>query len=139
MAKDLTISLENRPGTLADAFEALGRAGINVEGGCGLAIDGSGVLHVLVEDAEGARRALEQAGLQIQDERDVVLVEVENRPGEGGELFRRIAGAGVNVEAMYTTLGNRVAIAADLDRARQALGTEFRMDVHSGTTDFPTA
>jgi hypothetical protein len=31
--KDLAILLENRPGTLADMGEALGRAGVSIEGG----------------------------------------------------------------------------------------------------------
>jgi hypothetical protein len=30
--KDLTVILEDRPGTLADLGEATGRAGINIEG-----------------------------------------------------------------------------------------------------------
>ena len=57
MATDLTVSLLNQPGTLLRASDALGRAGVNIQGACGYLCDGRGTFHVLVEDAEGARRA----------------------------------------------------------------------------------
>jgi hypothetical protein len=81
MATNLTIRLLHRPGTLAEASEALGRAGANIEGGCGYVCEtGEGVFHVLVIDAERARRCLMDAGFEIQAERQVVLV-----PGGGGQ------------------------------------------------------
>lgn len=58
MAKDLTVVLEDRPGTIAHMGEALGKAGINIDGGCGFPCEGKGVLHILVEDAADARRVL---------------------------------------------------------------------------------
>ena len=63
--KDLTVSLEDRPGTLADLGEALGKAGINIEGMCGVASDGRSIIHVLVADAAAARMALEGAGIAV--------------------------------------------------------------------------
>lgn len=55
---DLTIVLENRPGSLADMGDALGRAGVSIEGGGAWLVDGSGIAHFLFED--GARQALPQ-------------------------------------------------------------------------------
>jgi len=55
MPKDLTVVLEDRPGTLADVGEALGKAGINIDGLCGFPCQGKGILHILVEDAAAAR------------------------------------------------------------------------------------
>ncbi len=60
MATDLTVILEDRPGTLADVGEALGEAGINIDGMCGFPCEGRGRLHVLVDDPVNARRALAQ-------------------------------------------------------------------------------
>ena len=83
--KDLTVILVNRPGTLADAFEALGGAGVNVVGGCGFPAGEEGVLHVLVEDAAAARTALEGAGLEVRAERDVVVLDrLPAEPGSAG-------------------------------------------------------
>jgi hypothetical protein len=53
--RDLTVVLVSKPGTLADAFGTLGKAGVDVVGTCGLPAAGEGIPHVLVEDAAGGR------------------------------------------------------------------------------------
>jgi hypothetical protein len=122
MAKDLTVILEDRPGTLADMGEALGNAGINIDGVCGLPCEGKGVIHILVEDAAEARRVLEAGGFEVTDEREVLLLEVENRPGSLGETARKIANAGVNIEFIYVASNTRLVISADnLESARSVL------------------
>ena len=122
MAKDLTVILEDRPSTLADMGETLGAAGINIDGVCGLPCEGKGVIHILVEDAAGARGALEAGGFEVSAEREVLLLEVENRPGSLGETARKIAGAGVNIEAIYIASNNRLVVSVDnLEQARAAL------------------
>jgi hypothetical protein len=123
MAKDLTVILEDRPGTLAELGEATGRAGINIEGMCGTTAEGRGVIHILVDDAAGARTALEEAGIQVGEERDVLVVEVEDRPGTMAEVARRVAGTGANIELAYTTFGGvRLVLGVDdLEKARPAV------------------
>lgn len=122
MAKDLTVILEDRPGTLADIGEALGKAGINIDGCCGFPSEGKGVIHILVEDVGAARRELQQAGLEVRGEREVLVLEVENRPGVFGEVTRRIARAGVNIDLIYLAANTRLVIGADdLDKARAAV------------------
>jgi hypothetical protein len=120
---DLAVTLENRPGALAELGEATGRAGINIEGMSGEATGGRATLHILVEDAAATREALSGAGLEVGDERDVLVVEVENRPGTLGELARKLADAGVNVNLAYTTFGGVRAVFGvdDPDKARAAL------------------
>ncbi len=76
MTTDLTIGLIDRPGTLAQASDALGRAGVNIEGACGFVTDDRSVFHVLVRDAERARRALIDSGFEIQAERSVVMLPI---------------------------------------------------------------
>ena len=49
--KDLTIELDEKAGTVAAAAEALGKAGVNIEGICGFVVGDKGVGHVLVADA----------------------------------------------------------------------------------------
>jgi hypothetical protein len=120
--KDLTVTLENRPGTLAGLGEALGKAEINIEGASG---DNrlAETLHVLVEDGAAAREALSRAGIEVTDERDVLVVGVEDRPGTLGELTRKLADAGVNVDLIYATFGDvKVVLGVDdPDKARSAL------------------
>ena len=111
------MSLANRPGTLAQATDALGRAGINIEGACGYVCGEAGVFHVLASNAEEARRALINANFEIQAERHVVLIPVEDRPGAAAAVLRRIAEAGANVDLLYLTLGGHLVVGGEgLDR-----------------------
>jgi hypothetical protein len=123
MAKDLTVMLEDRPGALAELGEATGTAGVNIEGVCAVTEEGRGVIHILVEDVGAARQALRGAGLGVAEERDVLVVEVEDRPGTMGDVARRMADAGVNIELAYTTFGRvRLVLGVDdLDKARAAV------------------
>ena len=122
MAKDLTVVLKDRPGTLADMGEALGRAGINIDGICGVHCQDETAIHILVEDVDGARRALEASGIEVSDEREVLIMEVEDRPGVVGDVARSIANAGVNIELVYLATNTRLVIGADdLEKARAAV------------------
>jgi hypothetical protein len=122
--KDLTVVLEDRPGELAKLGEATGAAGINIEGMSAQTGEGRGEIHILVEDAQAAREALSGAGIEVQDERDALVVEVEDRPGTMAEVARKLAGAGVNVEFAYATFGgiNVVFGVGNLEEAQAALG-----------------
>jgi len=125
MATDLSISVADQPGGLAGAAEALGAAGVNVEGLAGLGGGGTGHIHLLVEDAAGARAALEGAGYAIEGEREALVLDVsgEDRPGKLGELARRAADAGVNFVACYAASRSRLVLVADDTAAlRGALG-----------------
>ena len=122
MAKDLTVYLEDRPGTLADLGEALGKAGVNIEGGCGVQDDGKETFHLLFEDAAAARQAIEETGIKVQGERDVIVADVTDRPGALGTIARGISDAGVNIELLYMATNNRLVIGtSDLDKARATL------------------
>jgi hypothetical protein len=122
MATDLTVILADHPGTLAALGEALGNAGINIDGMCGFPCEGKGVLHILVEDAAAARIALTQTGHEVRDEREVLVIEIEDRPGAFGEMARRIADAEVNFDLTYLATNTRLVVGAgDLDKARAAL------------------
>ena len=122
MAKDITIVLEDRPGTLADLGEALGTAGINIDGMCGFPCEGKGVIHVLVDDAAGARHAIEAIGLEVSSEREILLFEAEDRPGMLGEISRKLADSGVNVDLIYKATQSMLVIGVDdLAKAQAAL------------------
>ena len=119
MAKDLTVTLEDRPGTLADMGEALGKAGVNIEGVCGFPSQGKGIIHFLVDDAAAARRVLEAAKIHVNDERDVLVLDIADRPGELGRICRKIANAGVNINLSYLASNTRLVLGVDnLDKAR---------------------
>ena len=116
--KDLAIALDDRPGALASMGEALGRAGVSVEGGGAWVVDGRGVAHFLFEDGAMARRALEAAGIRVLAERDVVVQRLkQDVPGQLGLLTRRMAEAGVNIEVLYSDHDHQLVLVVD-DPAR---------------------
>ena len=125
MPTDLTVILEHRPGELARLAEITGEVGVSIRGLAGFIGEGRGVVHLLLDDNTVAlcRQALERAGIGIADQREVLVVGIEDRPGALGELTRRLADANVNVELAYTTFGGvKVVIATDdLISARAAL------------------
>jgi hypothetical protein len=123
MTTDLTVSLVNQPGTLLRATDALARAGVNIEGACGYVREGQGVYHVLVEEAERARRVLLDGGLEIQAERQVVVIAIENRPGSAAAVLRRVAEAGANIDLLYMATDGRLVLGGDdVPAIRRALG-----------------
>ncbi|HZI98567.1 MAG TPA: hypothetical protein VFD41_13685 [Actinomycetales bacterium] len=118
--KDLTIVLADRPGALAEMGAALGAAGVSVEGGGAWVVDGVGVAHFLFADGAAARAALEGAGIRVLAERDVVVGRLrQDVPGQLGELTRRMADAGVNIEAMYSDHDHQlILVVDDVERGR---------------------
>jgi hypothetical protein len=126
MARDLTVVLQDRPGELARLGQATGQAGVNIQGMCAMTGEGKGVIHLLFEDgdADKARSALEEAGMGVADDREVLVIDVSDQPGTLGGLARALGEANVNIELAYTTFGGiKLVIATDdLDSARAALG-----------------
>lgn len=119
--KDLTIALDNRPGTLADMGDALGRAGVSVEGGGAWVLNGRGIAHFLFEDGPAARIALQAAGIQVLEERDVLIQRLkQDEPGQLGKLTRRMAKAGVNIEALYSDHNHQLILVVDnMEKGRE--------------------
>jgi hypothetical protein len=122
MRKDFVLIPDDQPGVLARLGEAAGAAGINIEGVSAFTGQGKGVVHVLVPDAELALKALSEAGLDVRAARDVIVVDIEDRPGALGEFSRRLADENINVEQAYLATNNRLVLAVDdIARARELL------------------
>jgi hypothetical protein len=122
MATDLTVMLEDKPGTLARVGETLGAAGVNIDGFSATTGGGRGELHVLVEDASAAKRALEGAGISVSAEREMVVARVEAKPGELGRVARALSDAGVNIELAYPAETGLAFGGDDPAKARTAIG-----------------
>jgi prepilin-type processing-associated H-X9-DG protein len=112
--KDLAIDLDDRPGALAEMGAALGRAGVSIEGGGAWVVNGRGVAHFLFADGSATRGALEAAGLRVLQEREVLVQRLHQAvPGQLGELTRRMADAGVNIEVLYSDHDHRLILVVD--------------------------
>jgi hypothetical protein len=119
---DLVIDIENQPGALARVAVAVSDAGVNIAAATCLGSGDRAELHILVPHAEAAKHALAISGVAITREREVVAVEVEDRPGVLADLTRKIAHAGVDLDLVYVATRNRIVFGArDLDGLKAAL------------------
>jgi len=122
MATNLSLIVENRPGALADVADAMGRAGVNIDGLCCFVSQGIAIVHIAVEDAAAARKEAEHIGLKVYEARPVVLVNLDDHPGAAGDILRRLGDGGVNLDLAYLATGTRMVIGADnLDKVRAVL------------------
>jgi hypothetical protein len=122
MATDLVIDVENTPGALAKVAAAISDAGVNIAAATCLGPGERAELHILVPHAEAARHALAISHVAVTREREVVVVDVEDRPGVLADLARRIAAAGVDLDLVYVATRDRVVFgASDIDALRAAL------------------
>jgi len=119
--KDLAIALEDRPGALAEMGEALGRAGVSIEGGGAWVVGGAGIAHFLFKDGNAARGALGAAGIRVIQERDVLVQRLKQAvPGQLGLLTRRMAEASVNIETLYSDHDHQlILVVDDITRGRE--------------------
>ena len=123
MAFDLTIDIENSPGALAAVAAAISDAGVNIAAATCIGSGERAELHILVPHAEAARHSLAISHLAVTREREVVVLNVEDRPGVLADLTRDIAKAGVNLDLVYVATQNRVVFGGtDLAELRAALG-----------------
>jgi hypothetical protein len=122
MAYDLVIDIENVPGALAEVAAAISDAGVNIAAATCVGSGGQAEVHILVPHPEAAKHSLAISHLAVTREREVVVVDVEDRPGVLADLTRKIAGAGVNLDLVYVATRNRIVFgAADLAALRAAL------------------
>src|SRR5260221_8621327 len=122
MSVDLVIDIENVPGALAEVAAAISDAGVNIAAATCLGSGKHAELHILVPHAEAAKHVLAISHVAVSREREVVVIDVEDRPGVLADLTRRIAKAGVDLDLVYVATRNRVVFgAADLDGLRAAL------------------
>jgi len=123
VAVDLIIDTENTPGALAQVAAAISDAGVNIAAATCIGSGERAELHILVKHAEAARHSLAISHLAVSREREVVVIDVEDRPGVLADLTRKIARAGVDLDLVYVATRNRVVFGSpDLDGLKAALG-----------------
>lgn len=122
IAVDLVIDVENAPGALARVAAAISDAGVNIAAATCVGSGDRAELHILVPHAEAAKHSLAISHVMVNREREVVVVEVRDHPGELADLARKIAGAGVNIDLVYVATGDRVVFGSpDLDALQKVL------------------
>ncbi len=121
---DLVIDVDNEPGALARVAAAVSDAGVNMAACTCVGGGEHAEVHILVPHAEAAKHALATSHIGINREREVVVVEVHDRPGELADLTRTIAEAGIDLDLVYVATANRVVFGcADIDALKRVVGS----------------
>lgn len=98
--KQLSVFLENRSGRLAEVTSALGEAGINIRALSLADTSEFGILRLIVDKIDDARKVLGQMEFTL-GETDVLAVQIPDRPGGLAEVLQVLEDNQINVEYMY--------------------------------------
>jgi hypothetical protein len=110
---------KDHPGVLREIAETLGDAGVNIDGIEGIAADGTSRIHLVSNDTQTCRQALEAKGIDFQ-ENEVLLINLKDVPGAIAKIAKPLSDAGVNLTTFYITMSGKQVLGADnLDKARE--------------------
>lgn len=100
--QELVLEIENRPGTLGQLAQLLGKEQINIVGFAAVATDSTGQLHLITDDPRQAVETLEEAGY-VPRSREAITVTLPNQPGALGRVANRLGTHGINIDAGFVT------------------------------------
>ena len=98
--EQISVFLENKPGSLAEVTRILGESGVNIRALSLADTKDFGILRLIVNDNEKAREILGRKGLTVR-KTEVVAAEVPDRPGGLAEILKVLFEADINVEYLY--------------------------------------
>jgi hypothetical protein len=126
IAKQLSVFLANKPGTLAEVCAELAKAGINIFALTITDTADHSVVRMVLSDTEKGLQIFEERGvLAVQSK--VLMIENRNTPGALGKIAARLAKAKINIEYAYLATspkakqGLLILRAADTKRALKVL------------------
>jgi hypothetical protein len=99
-AKQLTLTVPDRPGTLGEIATAFGEKKVNIEGLCAATTGGSGMIWAVVDKTAAAKKIAAQHGWDVKED-DVLEVTLSDSPGSLGRFATKLGKAGVNVTFVY--------------------------------------
>jgi hypothetical protein len=103
-AKELKFRVQDRPGMLGEIASALGDKKINLRAINAWVEGTEGVVRIVVDKHAAAKKLLAQRGW-MPEERDVVEIELADKPGTLGEAAAKLGNAGVNITHVFVGTG----------------------------------
>jgi hypothetical protein len=100
--KQFIVTVENRPGAVAEIAKTLGNAKVNILSLLGRADETSGTVQLVVDDARRAKKALDESGLTYQ-ETTAEEYELPNKPGALAQYLDKLKAKGVNLNSICAT------------------------------------
>jgi len=120
------VELEDKPGALATLAEAIAAKGVNITGVSGTTGGGGGRVAIVTADDATTRKALQDNRHSFK-ELEVTETPLRDEPGSLAKATRRLADAGVNIEAIFPMgmSGRDISVAFvtnNPSKAREVLG-----------------
>jgi len=103
LGKELVVTTENKVGILANITKILADHGINIEGVAGYAVDKLAKIMVVAEDNLRAKEAIVKAGYKDTKESEIVVVDLQNKPGALKGVSAKLAAEKIDIKYMYGT------------------------------------
>lgn len=120
--KEFSFTVEYRPGSLAEVVKALGDERVNIDGVAGIAAQATGFIRLVTDDPGKTRNVLQSLSIDFE-EKEALVVDLPNHPGELASLLRRLSSDGIDVLSCYAGVErNKVVLTVDqVDKAKQIL------------------
>lgn len=99
-AKQLTVSVPDRPGVLGEIATALGEKKVNIVGISGGKMGDRGVIWMVVDKTATAKKVIAQHGWDSSED-DILAVTLSDSPGSLGRFATKLGKAGINITFMY--------------------------------------
>lgn len=124
--KEFKVYSDNKRGELAKIAEALAQSSVNIEAIASENSHPETFLRIVTNDVNTTKRALSRAGYKY-DEKNIIVLDLIDRPGELAKLAKRMTRAGVNIESIYLLEKARVAMAVDdLKKAMKVIKEKYK-------------
>jgi hypothetical protein len=122
MAKEFTVTVQDKPGALGKCFLALAARGVNILAFQSYVEEGESLARFLADDPAGARAALGEMRM-IFEETEAAVVSLPHRPGELGRAASRLAEEEINIDYSYCGVepgSTRVLVVFGVDHLSKA-------------------
>jgi hypothetical protein len=122
--KQISVFLENRPGTLAEVLEALSASDINIRAMAVADTADFGILRLIVNEPDKVEKVLRTASFAVKTT-PVLAMKVPDHPGGLLDEIKRLTAAGINIEYVYafaTTAPEAARVVLKVDDLEKANG-----------------
>lgn len=121
--KQVSVFIENKPGSLKNVLDILGKNGIDINALSIADKTDFGILRMIVSDEEKAVSVLKESGFIVKS-RDVIGITIEDKPGALTAVLALLEEKGISVEYVYAFMGNGekgAAVVMRVDRQEETV------------------
>lgn len=104
MAKEIVVTVVNKIGILADMSSLLGDMAVNIEAVAGYAAANEAKIMLVTSDNTRAVDDLKKKGYKNIRENEVLLIDLENKPGALKLITTKLAQETIDIKQVYGTV-----------------------------------